>query len=121
MALGAAQNPSDTLNDLRADVSYYWRNRIGATIEAFDTTGSADPLLYSANRTLNPDSTGFMMQLDATPWGSGHSPLGARANMRVGVQYTVYTRFNGAGRNWDGMGGNAADNDTVRVFLWMAY
>jgi hypothetical protein len=121
VALGAAQNATDSLDDLRADISYYFRNKFGATIEAFDTTGSADPLLYAGNRTFKPDSTGFMAQLDATPWGSGHSPLGPRANMRVGVQYTRYTRFNGAAHNWDTMGANAADNNLVRVFLWVAY
>lgn len=120
-ALGLAANPRDTLVDLRANAAYYWRNRIGGTIQAFQTTGSADPVLYAANRALKPDSSGLMFQIDATPWGAGASPLGPRFNMRVGVQYTLYAKFDGAGSNYDGAGSNAADNNTLRVFTWFAY
>jgi hypothetical protein len=62
-----------------------------------------------------------MLQLDATPWGDGKSPLGRRFNTRVGVQYTAYTRFNGARDNWDDAGSNAADNNALRLFIWSAY
>jgi hypothetical protein len=41
--------------------------------------------------------------------------------MRVGVQYTLYSRFDGAGKNFDGAGANASDNNTLRVFTWFAY
>ena len=58
---------------------------------------------------MRPDSTGVLLQLDATPWGDGKSPFGERFNTRVGVQYTAYTRFNGARDNWDGAGSDAGD------------
>ena len=61
------------------------------------------------------------LQLDGTPFGDGGSPLGPRFNMRVGVQYTAYSRFNGAAHNYDGAGANASDNNTLRVFTWFAY
>jgi hypothetical protein len=109
------------LNDLRADVSYYWRDKFGATVGLFDTFGPSNPSLFPDNRTLKPDSSGVTLQLDATPWGEGKSPLGPRFNMRVGVQYTLYTRFNGAGKNFDGAGANASDNNTLRLFTWFAY
>jgi hypothetical protein len=115
---GCADN---RLDDVRIDGSYYWRDKVGFTAQVFDTTGSANPTLYAGNRTLKPDSTGVMLQLDATPWGAGDSPFGKRFNTRVGLQYTAFTRFNGAGANWDGAGGNAADNNAVRLFLWSAY
>ncbi|MDR3508206.1 MAG: hypothetical protein P4L64_09945 [Caulobacteraceae bacterium] len=111
---------SNDLSDIRADVSYYWRNEIGATVAVFDTFGSANPTIYAANRTLKPDSTGMTFQLDGTPFGGG-SPIGLRFNMRVGVQYTLYTRFDGARSNFDGAGANASDNNTLRVFTWFAY
>ena len=109
------------LTDIRMDASYYWRNKIGATVALFDTFGTANAALYPDNRTFRPDSRGVTLQLDGTPWGEGKSPLGPRFNMRVGVQYTLYNRFNGAGRDYDGAGGNASDNDTLRVFTWFAY
>jgi hypothetical protein len=112
---------SNNLTDLRADASYYWRNKIGVTIQAFDTFGNANSIIYSGNRTYKPDSSGVMFQIDGTPFGGGGSPLGPRFNVRIGLQYTMYTKFNGAGSNWDGAGSNAGDNNTLRVFTWFAY
>jgi hypothetical protein len=108
------------LRDIRADVAYYWRNKIGATVGVFDTFGSANPILNSGNRTFKPDSAGVTLQLDATPFG-GESQPARRLNVRVGVQYTFYTQFNGAGSNFDFVGTNAADNNTLRVFTWFAF
>jgi len=42
------------------------------------------------------------------------------ANARVGLQYTVYTKYDGATTNYDGTGRNASDNNTLYLFLWLA-
>src|SRR6267378_7696137 len=42
------------------------------------------------------------------------------ANARVGLQYTVYTKYDGASINYDGTGRNASDNNTLYLFLWLA-
>ena len=120
-ALGAATNLHDTLQDLRLDASYYWHGKVGATVGVFDTWGSTDPLLYADNSALQPDSSGMLFQIDGTPWGDGGSPLGARFNTRVGLQYTAYFRFDGSSQNYDGFGRSAADNNTFRAFVWVAY
>lgn len=120
-ALGLAANSKGTLQDLRLDASYYWRDQIGLTLGGFDTWGSQDPLLYAPNRTFRPGSAGLSAQIDGTPFGQGNSPLGPRFNLRVGVQYIAYLTFDGASRNYDGFGRNAADNNTFRVFTWIAY
>ena len=109
------------LNDLRFDASYYWRDKLGVTVGAFDTFGPANPSLYADNRTFQPDSSGVLLQVDGTAWGEGKSPLGPRFNMRVGVQYTIYDRYNGASKNFDGAGAKASDNNTLRIFTWIAY
>ncbi len=121
-ALAAAPGgcASSQLTDLRADASYYWRNRIGGTIALFDTFGPANATLYAANRTLRPDSSGITLQLDGTPFGDLPQPA-RRVNVRVGVQYTVYAQFNGARTNFDGAGTNASDNNTLRIFTWFAF
>ena len=62
-----------------------------------------------------------MGQLDYTPWGAGNSPLGPLVTARVGVQYTAYGKFDGQRHNYDGAGANAADNNTLRVFTWVAF
>ena len=43
-----------------------------------------------------------------------------RLNVRFGLQYTLYTRFNGASSNYDGTGSSASDNNTLRAFVWFA-
>ena len=119
--LGLATNDHVDLKDFRVEGSYYWRDRIGLTVQAFDTWGSPDQLLYAGNRTFKPDSSGLLFQLDGTPFGDGNSPLGKRSNLRVGIQYTDYLSFDGSGSNYDGLGSRASDNNTVRVFAWVAY
>jgi hypothetical protein len=109
------------LNEFHVDGSYYWHNAVGLTVSAFDVTGSKNPLIYPDFRTMRPSSSGLQFQLDGTPFGRGKSPLGPRFNMRVGIQYTLYTRFNGARRDFDLTGRNASDNNTLRVFTWVAF
>jgi hypothetical protein len=112
---------NDSLEDLRLDLSYYWHNTIGATIQPFDTWGSRDTILYGGDRTFTPNSTGVLFQVDYTLFPNSDGPLGQRFNARVGAQYTVFTEFNGAASNFDGAGSNAGDNNTLRVFLWAVY
>jgi hypothetical protein len=111
---------NNDLSDIHADAAYYWRNTVGATVGVFDTTGSANPFVYAGNRTFKPDSTGVILQLDATPFGGEPQPA-RRVNVRLGVQYTLYTRFNGAGSNFDGAGTSASGNNTLRFFTWFAF
>ncbi len=118
--LDDVDHPHNHLSDFRLDGSYYWHNEFGGSVGLFDTTGSADAGLYGDNRTLTPDSNGFLFQIDATPFANDPSPLGPRFAMRVGLQYFVYTRFNGATTNYDGLGHNASDNNTLRIFTWFA-
>lgn len=118
--LGNAASRGNDLDDFRIDASYYWQNMIGGTIGAFDTTGSADSGLYAGNRTFKPDSSGFIFQVDYTPFGGADAPVDGRFNLRVGLQYYLYTRFNGASSNYDGLGHDASDNNAFRVFLWTA-
>jgi hypothetical protein len=40
--------------------------------------------------------------------------------VRVGFQYTVYTKYDGASTNYDGTGRNASDNNTLYLFAWLA-
>ena len=107
------------LNELRAAARYTLRDRIGLTLSAFSTSGSRNTNVFGGNGL--PDSNGLMGQVDYTLWPSGNGPLGPRANARVGVQYTLYGKFNGARHNFDGAGANAADNNALRIFTWIAF
>jgi hypothetical protein len=120
-ASGAAANPSDTLTTTEIAATYYYHRRIGGTVQYFSTTGSTDTALYpptapgapgvitSANGS--PDSRGWIAELNYLPW----------LNVKVTAQYTWYSKFNGAGTNYDGVGRSASDNDTLFLILWFAY
>ncbi|HWX90810.1 MAG TPA: hypothetical protein VNY75_10920, partial [Rhizomicrobium sp.] len=118
-ALGGSSNPGNTLEEFNTDASYYWRNMIGVTAGYFSSWGSADSLLYAGNRTSKPDSAGFIVQLDGTPFGET-ALLGNHVNLRVGLQYRHFTKFDGATNNFDGAGSNSSGNDTFRIFTWLA-
>lgn len=121
-AIGDGSTPfcaKTVLNEWRGDASYSWRGKIGATLGAFATSGTNNASLYAP--TNRPDSNGITAQIDYTPWAAGNSPFGPRFNLRLGAQYTAYGRFNGAVNNFDGVGSNASDNDTLRIFSWFAF
>ena len=104
-------------------LGYSWHNKIGASVGAFSIAGTSNAALYVDNNTSSPNSNGVTGQIDYTPWSAGNSPLGIRANVRLGLQYTAYGKFNGARHNYDANtpNANASDNNTLRVFTWVAF
>jgi hypothetical protein len=120
-ASGSSANPSDTLTTTRLWATYYYRRHFGGTVGYFATTGSTDAGLYpptapgqpgvitSANGA--PDTGGWIAEVNYLPW----------LNVKLSAQYTWYSKFNGAGRNYDGIGRNASDNNTLYLLLWFAY
>jgi len=109
-ALASASRPHNHLNELHLDASYYWHRKLGVTVSPFDMWGSSDALFYADNRAHSPESTGVLFQVDYTLWGTEPSPFGPRFNVRIGAQYTIYTRFDGASTNYDGL---AATHPTI--------
>ena len=107
--------------------SYYYDKTYGLTLGVFDVNGSKDQLLYNTGEAdtgsinASPNSRGYILQADWTPWGKEGSWGAPWANMRLGVQYTGYTMFNGASHNYDGYGRNASDNNTLYTFIWLAF
>ncbi|HSN40577.1 MAG TPA: cytochrome C, partial [Burkholderiales bacterium] len=111
--IGAGPTPtlaSTNLDTLKAKATYYYQRKYGATLAYISTTGTADAGLYGA-QTASPDSTAYVAELDYLPL----------QNVKVMLQYTVYTKFNGAGTNYDGNGRNARDNNTLFLNLWFAF
>jgi hypothetical protein len=113
------------LNTANLDVTYAYRQTWVASVGLFDTSGSTDMGLYapgpvSGSLTGSPDSRGYLVQLEYVPFGKLDSFASPWLNVRVGLQYTGYQRFNGAGANYDGFGRSASDNDTLFGFFWLA-
>ncbi|HJV28835.1 MAG TPA: cytochrome C [Aromatoleum sp.] len=100
-----------TLDQFKLTTSYHYDKTYGATLSRFDTRGSSDDVLY-ANR--KPDSNGWIVQFDWTPFGKADSWLEPWINLRVGLQYTHYGKF-------DGTSAGASGNDSTYLFAWTAF
>lgn len=120
-ASGGSQNPTDNLTNLRASVSYYYDNTYGLTFSPFTTTGSADSVLYANPVNNRPNSSGWTVQADFTPFGKEGTFAYPYLNVRYFVQYTAYNKFNGLSSNYDGTGRNASDNNLLFTGLWFAF
>jgi len=117
-----AAHSSGTLNRFDLNGSYYFDNTWGLTAGVFDITGSRDAGLYGADSLHNdPDSNGWIMQGDWTPFGKEASWGAPWVNLRLGLQYTAYNTFNGAKHNYDGSGRDASDNNSLFAFAWTAF
>jgi hypothetical protein len=124
-ASGNAASNADRLNSVSVDVTYAYQQTWVATVGLFDTTGSTDMSLYapapvSGSLSGSPDSRGCVLLLEYIPFGKLDSVARPWLNLRVGMQYTAYARFNGAGANYDGFGRAASDNNTLFGFFWLA-
>jgi len=121
-------NASDTLRMFRAKAAYVYHAKYGGSLSYFDVTGSTNSALQTSaldsegaivdgsesvtgNRTGNPATRGWTAEAFWTPV----------QYLRVGLQYTIFNRFNGASSNYDAFGRNAKDNNTVFVYFWGAF
>jgi hypothetical protein len=66
-------------------------------------------VITSANGS--PDTKGWIAELNYLPW----------LNTKISLQFTAYSEFNGAGRNYDGLGRNASANGSTYLLLWFAF
>ena len=96
------------LNTVQANAEYHFGDKYSGTIGYFNVTGTPDPLLFPAgpvtgNANGDPRSNGVIANVSWWPV----------QNIGLTFQYTGYTRFNGAGTNYDGAGRNAGSNNTI--------
>jgi hypothetical protein len=134
-AVGAS-NPSDWLSYGSIDLTYWYQRRYGFDVGYISIKGSTDPLAYPSAPTLcaggtcgvgagtpgaipvgvtnsansNPTTNSWVGEIYYVPW----------LNVKFGLQYTHYTKFNGAENNYDGVGRNASNNDTTYLYMWFA-
>jgi hypothetical protein len=118
LASGEAERSGHSLNSSNFNASYYIDNTYGLTFAWFDRSGSRDALLYPDSRIGSPDARGEILQADWTPFGKANSWNYPWLNLRLGLQYTRYERFQGSSRDYDGNGRDAGDNNTLFLFAW---
>jgi len=123
-SINLGTNPTNTLNTFRgyASLAYGNDNRVVLTGQYFDTKGSSDATLYgglasqfdpSGTPPTDPNSNGYIFDISYIPFISSQSPIWPWANMRVGLQYTYYNKF-------DGDTVFAKKNNTLFAYLWFA-
>jgi hypothetical protein len=125
-ALGASTGPGNHLNQIRINLAYFYQNTYGLNLAWQNTTGNANPALFapspiSGSRNGKPNSNSYIIEADWVPFGKDDSWGRPLANLKLGVQYTIYTEFNGGSKNYDGFGDNASGNNTLFLFAWLAF
>jgi hypothetical protein len=101
-----AINPgmNDTTTTTRAKLAYTYQATYGGSFSLFNLTGST-------NNQSDPATRGVTYEAFFIP----------KQNVRLGVQYTTYSTFEGASTNYDGAGRNASDNNSMFLYAWFAF
>ncbi|MHB8743283.1 MAG: hypothetical protein ACYC9L_09165 [Sulfuricaulis sp.] len=127
---------SDKLNTLKVNGEYHFSGDKSLAVGAFRTTGTTDTTRYAVSpdpltacgssqtpatvcspapgfgsASGSPNTTGWILQAAYLPW----------QNVQLGLQYTWYNKFNGASSNYDGLGRNASDNNTLFGYGWFMW
>jgi hypothetical protein len=95
---------NDTTTVTRAKLAYTYQAKYGGSLSLFNQTGST-------NNQGDPATRGFTYEAFFIP----------KQNVRLGVQYTTYSTYDGASTNYDGLGRNANDNNSMFLYAWFAY
>ena len=110
-ANGLSANPTNTLNEARgyASLAYGNSNRVVLTGQYFTDWGTSDAILFNGS----PDTKGWIAEIAYIPFIDSQAPGWPWFNVRIGLQYTAYTEFNGTSAG-------ASNNNTLYLYLWMA-
>lgn len=103
-----AEQVGHHLNTVQANAEYHFGNRYSGTLGWFNITGTPDAGLYASSPVTgsangDPRSNGYIANFSWWPV----------QNIDLAIQYTGYTRFNGAATNYDGAGRKASGNNSV--------
>jgi hypothetical protein len=112
-------NSADNLHTLQLNGIYHLRNWATLSLGYFLIRGSSDPLYAQqlATGPLNgsangsPDSDGAIAEAAYYPW----------ENVRLAVQYTAYTLFDGRAHDYNGTGRDAVDNNALYLLAWLVW
>lgn len=130
------------LDKVEIALSYWYKNTYGLTFAWEGIWGNKNPVLYNMgngnalNNSYNssPNSNAFIFEADWVPFGKEDSWARPFANLKIGLQYWLFSPFNGAGQNYNGPfsqnyygpglpggGRSASNNNTLYLFAWQAF
>ena len=107
--LSPTEHSNLNFNSFKIDANLYFKKGLGGTIGYFNTSGSEDPNVGSY--TSKPNSSGMLFQLEYLPW----------YNTKFILQYVSYAKFDGSSNNYDSMGRNATNNNTLYLMAWFNF
>jgi hypothetical protein len=119
-ALGLADNSHDVLRTLNASLSYIYDRTWSLTAGRVSVGGTADAALYGTF-TGSPNSAGWIFEIAYLPFMHGGPAFWPWLNARIGLQYTLWNKFDGATTNFNGIGRNAHNNNTIFAYAWIAF
>ncbi len=101
---------SERLKTTNVAATYHFDQTWGGAVSMFDSRGIAD-------------TRGTMLQADWTPWGKEASWRAPWANLRLGLQFTAYAKYDGGNSYTDDTGATrrARDNNTTHLFVWTSF
>lgn len=122
-AQGNSSNLNDQLHSFNAKTTYSYEQTYYGTLAYSRLMGSGDPALYGGlpSSTGSPNSDWWTAEFDYIPFNHGGPGFWPWLNMKLGLQYIWYNKFNGASSNFDGSGRNASDNNTLYAYVWFAF
>jgi hypothetical protein len=100
-------------------ITYTYRNQYGVDLAYKSITGSPDSQAYIGNGTNT--YTGSANNSPNTRLWTPEVFWLPMQNLRIGLQYNLYTEYLGATTNYDGNGRNATDNNSAYLYAWMAF
>ena len=112
------------LNTILAKVGYSWDARVGGSLAYYSVWGSSDSSYNNTNSQFGNNAGLVQISANNSPKTRSWTPelyCMPMPNLRLGLQYSYYTEYLGARRNYDGLGRNASDNNTTYLYLWLAY
>ena len=105
----SSQHTNLNFNSFKIDGSLYFKKGLGTTVGYFNTSGSEDDAIGSYNN--KPNSSGLLFQLEYLPW----------YNTKFILQYVAYNKFDGSSNNYDALGRNASNNNTLYLMAWLNF
>jgi hypothetical protein len=117
-----AANPTNYLRSLKLSGEYVFNQTYAVTGTYFQITGSPDAIVYSNNNAWSPNSAGWIFDVAYMPFMRGGPSVWPWFNTRLGVSYTLFTKFDGAVTDIDPVNcpgcRNANNNNTLLLYAF---
>jgi hypothetical protein len=124
-AQGLTSNNVDYLGSLKLQGEYVYDNTYSFGAGYFNVGGTSDAGIYQAigpNGNPSPNSAGWVFDLAYLPFSHGGPGVWPWMNTRIGVSYTLFTKFDGLTNNVDNTPGfKASGNNTLFLYAFTMF